>query len=200
MFKIEDDMELSLGRKKNNHIKLKDISVSRNHCLILKKDNNLLMKDLRSKFGTMRYINNFLEINLQKEGEGTKLLTGKHALEFMLDKSWSLFKISNIFKFSCCSCNQPLNEGSELIIYGEDKENMESQINNDDLKNKKKMEYYSKFKDYDSYNDYIIKIDNIIGLDNSELNIKDKQENEGNENENSNIQIKDKEESFTNYY
>ena len=202
MFKIEDNMELSLGRKKNNHIKLKDISVSRNHCIIIKKDNNLLIKDLRSKFGTMRYINNFLEIDLQKYG--TKLLSGKHLLEFMLVKSWSLLKFSKIFKFSCCSCNQPLIEASELIIYGEDKEilDKENQINNDndDLKNKEKMKYYSKFKDYDSYNDYIIKIDNIIGLDNSELDLKDKQENEDNENENSNIHIKDKGESFTNYY
>ena len=200
MFKIEDNMELSLGRKKNNHIKLKDISVSRNHCLIMKKDNNLLIKDLRSKFGTMRYINNYLEINLQKEG--TKLLTGKHELEFMLVKSWSFFKFSNIFNFSCCSCNQPLNEVSELIIYGEEKDNMDkdSLNNNNDLKNKTKMNYYSKFKDYDSYNDYIIKLDNIIGLDNSDLDLKDKEENEENENENSNNQIKDKEESFTNYY
>ena len=31
MFKIEDNKELTLGRKKNNDIKLKDISVSRNH-------------------------------------------------------------------------------------------------------------------------------------------------------------------------
>ena len=197
MFKIEDNMELSLGRKKNNHIKLKDISVSRNHCIIMKKDNNLLIKDLRSKFGTMRYINNYLEIDLQKNE--SKLLSGKHVLEFILAKSWPMFKFSNIFKFSCCTCNQPINEVSELIIYGEEKENLDKEYktNNDDFKNKAKMKYYNKFKDCDSYNDYIIKIDNIIGLDNSELDLKDKQENE---NENSNNQIKDKEESFTNYY
>ena len=200
MFKIEDDIELSLGRKKNNHIKLKDISVSRNHCVLMKKNNNLLMKDLRSKFGTMRYIKNYIEINFQSEG--TKLLTGKHELEFSLVKSWSLFKFS-IFKFTCCSCNQPLNEASELIIYGEERDNNDkgSEINNEDLKNNisKKLNYYSKFKDYDSYNDYIIKIDNIIELENSDLDIKNK-ENEKNEKEGSNNQIKDKEESFTNYY
>ena len=166
----------------------------------MKKDNNLLIKDLRSKFGTMRYINNYLEIDLQKNE--SKLLSGKHVLEFILAKSWPMFKFSNIFKFSCCTCctcNQPINEVSELIIYGEEKENLdkEYQTNNDDFKNKEKMKYYNKFKDCDSYNDYIIKIDNIIGLDNSELDLKDKEENE---NENSNNQIKDKEESFTNYY
>ena len=139
-------------------------------------------------------INNYLEINIQKEG--TKLLTGKHELEFKLSKSWSIFKNLNIFKFSCCSCNQPVSETSELIMYGEDKDNIDkaSEINNEDSKNKmaKKLNYYSKFKDYDSYNDYIIKIDNII--DNSEF----KSANEEKENDGSNNQIKDKEESFNN--
>ena len=200
MFKIEDDMELSLGRKKNNHIKLKDISVSRNHCVIMKKDDNLLMKDLGSKFGTMKYINNYLEINFN---ENTKLLTGKHELEFALVKSWSFFGISDLFKFSCCSCNQQNNDQAELIIYNDENIDKDSDIkmSNEDLNNKiiKKYNYYSKFKDYDSYNDYIIKLDNIIGVDNDDFDYKDNQGNEGNENEATNNQIKDKEESFTNY-
>ena len=202
MFKIEDNVELSLGRKKNNHIKLKDISVSRNHCLILKEDNKLLMKDLGSKFGTMKYIKNDLEIDFN-EKEKTKLLSGKHELEFSLVKSWAFFGISNILKFSCCSCNQPLGDQSELIIYGEEniEKDTDMKMSNENLKNTKlkKYNYYSKFKDYDSYNDYIIKIDNIIGLDNSDLDIKNNQGNEGNDNEATINQIKDKEESFTNY-
>ena len=199
MFKIDDNTELSLGRKKNNHIKLKDISVSRNHCVIKKIEDNLFMKDLGSKFGTMKYINNYLEINFN---ENTKLLTGKHELEFSLVKSFNLFGLSNIFKMSCCSCNQPNGDPAELIIYNEDNYDKDSnlKLSNEDLKNKGiiKYNYYNKFKDCDSYNDYIIKLDNIIGLDNFDLDCKDNQENE-NENEASNNQIKDKEESFTNY-
>ena len=199
MFKIDDNTELSLGRKKNNHIKLKDISVSRNHCVIKKIEDNLFMKDLGSKFGTMKYINNYLEINFN---ENTKLLTGKHELEFSLVKSFNLFGLSNIFKMSCCSCNQPNGDQAELIIYNEDNYDKDSnlKLSNEDLKNKGiiKYNYYNKFKDCDSYNDYIIKLDNIIGLDNFDLDCKDNQENE-NENEASNNQIKDKEESFTNY-
>jgi hypothetical protein len=199
MFKIEDDVELSLGRKKNNHIKLKDISVSRNHCIIKKIDNNLYMKDLGSKFGTMKYINNYLDINFD---ENMKLLTGKHELEFSLVKSCSYFGFSNIFKMSCCSCNQSNGDQAELIIYNEENYDKDSNLkmSNEDLKNKtlKKYNYYNKFKDYDSYNDYIIKLDDIIGLDNSDPDCKDNQANE-NENEVSINQIKDKEESFTNY-
>ena len=202
MFKIEDNVPLSLGRKKNNHIKLKDISVSRNHCRILKKDDKLLMMDLDSKFGTMKYINNSIDINL-KENENMILLSGKHQFEFSLVKSWSFFGFSNIFNFSCCSCNQPLNEQSELIIYGEENSYKENDLKmsreNLKIKMNKKYNYYGKFKDYDSYNDYIIKIDNIMGIDNSDLDIKDNQEDDKNENEATNNHIKDKEESFTNY-
>ena len=203
MFNIEENMELSLGRKKNNHIKLKDISVSRNHCLIKKEGDNLLMKDLGSKFGTMKYIKNDLEINFNENNENIKLLSGKHEFEFSLVKSWSFLGISNIFKFSCCSCNQPIGDQSELIIYGEDNIDKDSdmKMSHENLKNNKmikKYNYYSKFKDYDSYNDYIIKIDNIIGLDNSDSDIKN-QGNDGNDNEATNNHIKDKEESFTNY-
>ena len=193
MFKIEDDLELSLGRKRNNHIKLKDISVSRNHCLIKKIDDNLYMKDLGSKFGTMKYINNCLEINFN---ENTKLLTGKHELIFSLVKSWNFLGLSNIFKMSCCPCSQPNGDQAELIIYNEDNYDKDSIAKiNEDLNNKKlkKYNYYNKFKDNDSYNDYIIKLDNI---DNYDIDCKDNQENE---NEASNNQIKDKEESFTNY-
>ena len=197
MFKIEDDKELTLGRKKNNHIKLKDISVSRNHCVIIKRSDNLLIKDLGSKFGTMKYVNNYIDINYN---ENIKFLSGRHELEFLLVKSWGFLGISNIFKFSCCSCNQNLLEKSEIIIYGEDntdKDNMKVNKgeNNNQLKNNN---YYSKFKDYDSYNDYIIKLDKIIGIDDLDLNEKDNKEKEGNENEESINHIKDKEESFTN--
>lgn len=202
MFKIEDNMALSLGRKKTNHIKLKDISVSRNHCKIIKQLDKLLIMDLESKFGTMKYINNYIDINFI-ENENKKFLSGKHEFEFSLTKAWSFFGFSNIFNFSCCSCNQPLNEKTELIIYGDENSNKESEIkmNGENLKMKmnKKFNYYSKFKDYDSYNDYIIRIDSIIGMDNSDLDIKDNQEDDKNENEITNNQLKDKEESFTNY-
>ena len=204
MIKIEDDTELSLGRKKNNNIKLKDISVSRNHCILKKIDNNLFMKDLGSKFGTMKYINNYLDINFN---ENTKLLTGKHELEFALVKSWNFFGLSNIFKMSCCSCNQNNGDQAELIMFNEENydKNSDNKLNSDDLKNSslKKYNYYNKFKDSDSYNDYIIKIDNIIGIDNYGPDCKDNKDNENGEEEEGEIitnQMKEKEESFTNYY
>ena len=197
MFKIDEGMELSLGRKKNNHIKLKDISVSRNHCTILKKNNNLYMKDTNSKFGTMKYIQNYLEINID---QNTKILSGKHELELSVVKSWSMFGISSIFKFACCTCNQPCGDSSELIIYEEEKLKRikinESALNKNKESNKE--DYYSKFKDYDSYNDYIINMEYILGVNPLIFSGKKLLPESDCANENTNNQNKDKEESYTN--
>ena len=202
MFKIEEDMELTLGRKKNNIIKLKDISVSRNHCLITRKGDDLMIKDLGSKFGTMKYIKDFRDIQLKEQ---ITLLGGKHEMEFILDKSWKLFSFSNVFDYMCCSCKQPVNDNSEIIMLNDTKKNneniLEEEISNDELTDKKlikKINYLNKFKDNDSYNDYIIKLDTILGLENSLFDKKDEGIDE-NEEEIINSQIKDKDDSFTNY-
>lgn len=204
MFKIEDNMELSLGRKKNNNIKFKDISVSRNHCLITKKGDNLMIKDLGSKFGTMKYIKDSCELQLKDQ---MTLVCGRHEMEFILDKSWKLFLFSDIFDLMCCTCKQPVNENAELIIMKDTNKNIdnvlyEEVISNNDSTNKKiikKVSYLNKFKDNDSYNDYIIKLDNNLEFENSLLNRKDDENDEEEENENINSHIKDKDESFTNY-
>ena len=200
MFKIEDNKELTLGRKKNNAIKLKDISVSRNHCVIIKKDDNLLIKDLGSKFGTMKYIKDSLDLKLKEQ---ITLLCGRHQIELILDKSWSLFGASGMFDFMCCSCKQPINDNAELIMTKQTNNNENDiieDINNEEIKDKtliKKFDYLNKFKDNDSYNDYIIKLDTIF-KDNSLMD-KNNEDNDEDEKEILNSQIKDKDESFTNY-
>ena len=200
MFKIEDNKELTLGRKKNNDIKLKDISVSRNHCVIIKKDDNLLIKDLGSKFGTMKYIKDSLDLKLKEQ---ITLLCGRHQIELTLDKSWSLFGASGMFDFMCCSCKQPINDNAELIMTKQTNNNENDiieDINNEEIKDKtliKKFDYLNKFKDNDSYNDYIIKLDTIF-KDNSLMD-KNNEDNDEDEKEILNSQIKYKDESFTNY-
>ena len=202
MFKVEENKELTLGRKKNNIIKLKDISISRSHCIITKKGENLLIKDLGSKFGTMKYIKDCCDIQLKQQ---IFLSSGKHEFEFILDKTWKLFWFSGVFDFMCCTCKQPVEENAEIIMVNDTKSNnkkiLDEDISHDegsDKKLNKKINYFNKFKDNDSYNDYIIKLDNILGMDNSFLDNK-KEDVDENENENINTQNKDKDESFTNY-
>ncbi len=53
---IKDDQMISAGRSQNNIIKLKDISVSRTHCIFYKKENKIFIMDKGSKFGTLLYL------------------------------------------------------------------------------------------------------------------------------------------------
>ena len=138
-------------------------------------------------------INDYYEINLK---EKLVLVSGKHEMKFNLDKSWDIFSFSSMLNFMCCSCNQPVKEMSEIVMYNENDIN---ELSNNELSDIKthKLSYLSRFKDNDSYNDYIIKLDNIIGLDNVPIEQKEEDEN-ANEEEMINSQLKEKEESFTN--
>lgn len=81
IFKIDEQNELKIGRNQNNHIVLKDISISRNHC-ILKRENNILkIKDVKSKFGTLIYVRNIKKIEINKP---LQLISGKHQFLFNL--------------------------------------------------------------------------------------------------------------------
>ena len=60
-----DEDEITIGRSQNNRVKLKDISVSRCHCNIIKRKNKLYIVDKGSKFGTLIYMNNPLNVNVK---------------------------------------------------------------------------------------------------------------------------------------
>ena len=82
IFNIEEKNEMKVGRNQSNEIVLKDISISRFHC-VLKRENNLLkIKDSKSKFGTLSYIKNTKQIELEQPS--LTLISGKHQFIFNL--------------------------------------------------------------------------------------------------------------------
>jgi hypothetical protein len=169
IFKIDDQSELKIGRNQNNHIVLKDISISRNHCVLKRENNNLKIKDAKSKFGTLLYLKNIKKIEVDKP---MNLVSGKHKFIFDLKyqkRTFSLF--SNWFNQSCCSCNQNSKDKGEFIMKykskKEEKDKIKELKSNDslyDFELDDKYDYYKRFKDNDSYNDYIINMDYIIGV------------------------------------
>lgn len=206
IFYIHENNQLTIGRKQNNQIKLKDISISRNHCEIIRKGQNILLRDLDSKFGTMKYIKDFYEININEQ---VKLLSGKHEFDFYLKKRSKFFSFS-WFSFGCCSCNQSSKDKGEVLINVENKYNQKKkisegfQINNTSPRNDSiNCDYYSRFKDCDSYNDYIIQLDYIIGVTEEIFDTNNNKKNNQNEilemDQNNKIKNKEKEESGTNY-
>ena len=173
IFNIEEKNEMKVGRNQSNEIVLKDISISRFHC-VLKRENNLLkIKDSKSKFGTLSYIKNTKQIELEQPS--LTLISGKHQFIFNLKYHEKMFGfLQNIFGNGCCSCNKK-REKSELIM--DKNNNNKKQIENNEIKDIKSIDdslieynideandYYNKFKDNDSYNDYVINMESIIGI------------------------------------
>ena len=168
IFNIEENSEMKVGRNQNNEIVLKDISISRFHC-ILKRENNILkIKDTKSKFGTLSYVKNTKQIELEQPL--LTLISGKHQFIFNLKLEQKMFGfLSNIFGNGCCACKK--KEKSELIM---DNSFIKKQIEIKDIKSNnvslveynwdEANDYYKKFKDNDSYNDYVINMESIIGV------------------------------------
>lgn len=173
IFKIDEQNELKIGRNQNNHIVLKDISISRNHCVLKRDKNNLKIKDINSKFGTLLYVKNIQKIEIDKP---LQLISGKHQFIFDLKIQKRMFGfLHKCFIQNCCSCTQNSKDRGEFVMnfkvikeYNEkDKDRIKELKSNNsscDFELEDKCDYYKRFKDNDSYNDYIINMDNIIGI------------------------------------
>ena len=171
IFNIEEKNEMKVGRNQSNEIVLKDISISRFHC-VLKRENNLLkIKDKKSKFGTLLYIKNTKQI--EPNISPLMLISGKHQFIFNLIYQEKLFGFfQNIFSKGCCSCNK--KEKNEFVI---EKNTIKKDMENNEMKEMKSNwneslieyaldsnDYYKRFKDNDSYNDYILNMESLIGV------------------------------------
>ena len=95
--------ETTIGRTANNKIKLKDISVSRVHCVLKKVDDKLYIIDKGSKFGTMIYVNRDIELTEHKK-DITGFISGKHYYKINIVTNRSFFESLFKFPFQCCEC------------------------------------------------------------------------------------------------
>lgn len=164
--RVSDEEEITIGRTQTNTIKLKDISVSRMHCYLLKKNNKIYVADKGSKFGTLLYLNKPFTLstsvnNLNKTNNPfidstTNLISGKNHFNLKITQNWNIF--SNLFSSTfCCKCKSTNDE--EFIL------------NMDDLEENE----LTKIKDNanllnDSYCDYILNLETIIKHDESNNN------------------------------
>ena len=167
VFKINEDYdEIPVGRTQTNRIKLKDISVSRVHCNIIRKNNNLYVIDKGSKFGTLIYIKKSINMNVMKMTNNSEcLISGKHCFTLSLEQNLSFFEKIFSFNIQCCKYNKQSNE---IDI---DVENLKDSINEHiESEQNKNLD--------DSYVDYVLSLETIINAkepddDNNKTNIKD---------------------------
>ena len=168
VFKINEDYdEIPVGRTQTNRIKLKDISVSRVHCYIIRKNNNLYVVDKGSKFGTLIYIKKSINLNLMKCNNNNFsecLISGKHCFTFSLEQNLGFFEKLFSFNIQCCKYNKQSNEND--IDVENLKDNFNEQIESEQNKN---------FDD--SYVDYVLSLETIINAkeddDNNKTNFKE---------------------------
>jgi hypothetical protein len=165
IIKINEDNDedvISMGRSQNNRVKLKDISVSRNHCNIIKRKNQLFIVDKGSKFGSLIYVNNPLNINIKNNEE--TIISGKNWFSIKLEEDTNFF--SKIFYPKCCQCNEikqnvdidiehldDINDNQPLKIY--------SSIRNTNIL--KDIESQNQIFD-NSYQDYVLDLGDEIYL------------------------------------
>ena len=107
LINLDEADEITIGRNQSNNVKLKDISVSRTHCVMMLVEGKLMMKDQKSKFGSLMYIKDNERVGLSKQFDG---VSGKHLFTFSVSEKWSLF--DSIFRFGCCSCKNTNDDES----------------------------------------------------------------------------------------
>ena len=166
LIKIDDEKNediISLGRSQNNYVKLKDISVSRTHCNIIKRKNKLFIVDKGSKFGSLLYINKPININLNSEEE--VIISGRHCFSIKLQENKSfLYKL--LFDINCCKCNEIKNYTNIDIEHLDDIHKNKNENENEkihlDIKDNNIKNNYNIFDN--SYQDYIMDLGDEIYL------------------------------------
>ena len=160
IFKINDENDdddiITVGRSQNNKIKLKDISVSRNHCNFIKKKNKLYIVDKGSKFGTLIYLNSPLSVT-PDTNEGT-LISGKHLFSVNLQRKQNF--LNKIFPIFCCECSNQINPKTDVDVLGE----KNSCISGDEYYNSNNIAYNGNdnFIIDELYQDYVLDLGNDI--------------------------------------
>ena len=168
VLRLEEGVPLKIGRKKENNVVFKDLSISGNHCEILPKNHRLYIKDSGSKFGTMYYIQNEQEMNLD---ETLYLIYEKYKFEIRLIRKESFLCdfgipefIRNLFEYKCCG-DKNKDKGDYDVInnIGYNGNNIINSQNIDNVYENKmsieRIKYFERFEDCDFYNDFVINMD-----------------------------------------
>lgn len=167
IIRLEKDSTIKIGRKKDNDIIFSDLSVSGNHCEIICEDKKLYIKDLGSTYGTLKYVQNEYEFQVN---ETIQLISDKYKFEFNLlqkEINFNFFGlgdlVKSIFDNKCCGYNAK-DKGDCVVPYNKNNINSINEKDNNESKegesSYEKKKYFEKFEDFDSYNDFIINMDN----------------------------------------
>ena len=150
--KDDKDDEITIGRSQNNKIKLRDISVSRFHCSLIKKNKTISIIDKCSKFGSLIYVNSPLMLSTNFNNENT-FISGRYyfLITFIERKSF----MEKLFPIKCCEC-KAVKGNTDVDI---EKLGKEEKRKNNNIKNLDK-----------SYEDIVINLGDFIYLHKGSIN------------------------------
>ena len=166
LINLNENEEITIGRNQTNVIKLKDISVSRTHCVLMYVNGKVMLKDKKSKFGSLMYVK---EEKRVIHGKGFDGVCGRHLIKFNVFVKWSLIDL--IFGEGCCSCKANANEEEFVVNLERDFQRIKKlPIDENNIKGNNV---------YDSYDDYVMNLSNVyIDEDKEEDENEDKEMNE----------------------
>lgn len=163
LINLDEGDEITIGRNQSNNVKLKDISVSRTHCVMMLVEGKLMMKDQKSKFGSLMYIKDNERVGLSKQFDG---ISGKHLFTFNVSEKWSLF--DSIFRFGCCSCKNTnddesvnLEREAQIIRKFPNEQHHHHQRDGDGCCCIMESKVYVNKEVNDSYEDYVLNLSRI---------------------------------------
>lgn len=111
--KLIENREYTIGRTNTNLIKLKDISVSRNHCSIHYSNEQLYIIGNKTKFGTLLYSKSGEELTYNNQI--LNLLSGKVHFQIQMIASWSFYNFLFCCKSSVKEDEYLFNQDNEKI-------------------------------------------------------------------------------------
>ena len=88
---FDEDNQISIGRSEECDFSIRELSISRIHCLMYKEGNNLFIKDNNSKFGTL----------ILNQNPNIRLIFGL-PLKIQIGKTYLNIKIEQKSIFFCC--------------------------------------------------------------------------------------------------
>ena len=147
LINLNENEEITIGRNQTNIIKLKDISVSRTHCVLMYVNGKVMLKDKKSKFGSLMYVKEERVIH----GKGFDGVCGRHLIKFNVFVKWSLIDL--IFGEGCCSCKSNANEEEFVVNLERDFQRIKKlPIDENNIKGNNVN---------DSYDDYVMNLSNV---------------------------------------
>ncbi len=112
VFVLDDNKSYQIGRAKDADIRLKDIKVSRNHCVVKVENEHYYIKDGGSRNGT--YVNGEKAAGSVELKDGDQIRLGFSVLQFFLAERGSHVVESPAESKKCALCEKEIDE-ADLI-------------------------------------------------------------------------------------